>query len=59
MARNNVSCSDEQLEEFIENARAVLIWYNPITDDINGTTIAGIVRISLSVVLQYELECTH
>ena len=45
MARNNLSCSDEQLEVFIENARTVLIQHNPITEDVNGTTIAGIVRL--------------
>ena len=45
VARNNVSCSDEQLEEFIENARMVLIRTSPIANDVNGTTIAGIVRL--------------
>ena len=43
MSRSNVSCSDQQLEEFVEKARMLQIRQYPTPDDVDAATIAGIV----------------
>jgi len=43
VSKNNVSCSDEQLEKFVEKARMLLIRQYPTPDDVDAATIAGIV----------------
>lgn len=40
-----VSCSDEELETFILNAGMIQIRQYPTPNNIDGTTIAGIVRL--------------
>ena len=45
MSKNDVSCSDQQLEDFIVKARVLLIQQYPTPDDLDGMTIAEIVRL--------------
>ena len=49
MSKNNVSCSDEQLEEFVEKARMLQIQPYPTPDDVDEATVAGIVSSRTSI----------
>ena len=51
VSKNNVSCSDQQLEDFIVKARMLLIQQYPTPDNIDGTTIAEIVSLKVLVVI--------
>jgi len=48
VSKNNVSCSDQQLEEFVEKARMLQIQQFPTPDDVDAATIAGIVSSDAS-----------
>ena len=43
VAGNNVSCSDDELTNFLEKARPILIQQLPVADDENAPAIGGIV----------------
>ena len=46
MSKNSVSCSDQQLKDFIEKSKMLQIRQYPTPDDVDGMTIAGIVSLS-------------
>ena len=52
MTKNDVSCSDQQLEDFIEKARMLQVQQYPTPNDFDGSTIFGIVRLT---VLKFNL----
>ena len=47
MAKNTVSCTELQLENFMEKARPLLVRQFPTPDDSNSITTANIVRMTL------------
>ena len=49
MSKNHVSCSDQQLEDFIVKSRMLLIQQYPTPDNIDGMTIAEIVSLKVLV----------
>ena len=49
MSKNDVSCSDQQLEDFIEKARMLQVQQYPTPNDIDGSTIFGIVRLTVLI----------
>jgi len=57
VSKNNVSCSDEQLEKFVEKARLLEIQQYPTPDDVNAATIAGIVSSEVSRASYQTYHC--
>ena len=45
VSKNNVSCSDQMLEEFLMKARPIHIQQYPAADNVTSETVAGIVNI--------------
>ena len=45
VSKNDVSCSDQQLEDFIVKTKMLQIQQYPTPNDFDGSTIFGIVRL--------------
>ena len=52
VSKNDVSCSDQQLEDFIVKARMFLIQQYPTPDNTDGMTIAEIVSLKVLVAIK-------